>query len=105
MVLDLIIAATVIVSLISLVGISLIGLRKDLEDKALLILVSLAAGTFLGGAFFDLIPESLESLPATVALPSVLGGMLLFFLLEKVILWHHHHHSHSNVCEKPAGYL
>ena len=56
-----------------------------------LFMVSLAAGSLLGGAFIHLLPEAVERL-GTGPLFSVylLGGFFGFFVLEK-FLWHHHH--------------
>ncbi|MDP3741890.1 MAG: ZIP family metal transporter [Candidatus Micrarchaeota archaeon] len=112
MVLELIIVATVLISLVSLAGISLLGAKKELEEKILFALVSLSAGTLLGGAFLDVLPESLDVLAASTALSIALLGMLVFFVLEKIIVWHHHHTDHENhrtahekVTEKPMGYL
>ena len=102
MVLEQIILATLAVSLISLVGIVLI-FRKDYEGLVLP-LVSFSAGTLLGAAFLDLLPEALEVSGAREAFAMALAGLLVFFTLEKVILWHHHH-SHSHQKEKPVGYL
>lgn len=105
MVLELIIAATLAISLVSLAGILLLGASKELEEKILFALVSLSAGTLLGGAFLDVLPESLEALAASQALSISLLGILVFFVLEKVIVWHHHHADHEKVVEKPMGYL
>jgi len=62
----------------------------------LFFLVSFAAGTLLGAAFLDLLPEALEggfkeSVPVFILL-----GMLSFFILEKFLYWHHHHAGHEH---------
>lgn len=66
--------------------------------------LSFSAGTLLGVAFFDLIPESIEQLerfrpedPMELGLLFVLAGFLLFFLIEKLILWHHCHEDSCRV--------
>jgi len=88
------IISVIIVSLVSLVGVISLALSKKKLSKILLLLVSLSAGTLLGGAFLHLIPETIEEqgFGVPVAL-SVLGGVLVFFILEKFIHAHH--------CEKP----
>ncbi len=53
----LIILATLFVSLVSFVGAFLLTLKKKL-DILLPILVSFAAGSLIGNAFFHLIPEA-----------------------------------------------
>ena len=60
-------------------------------------LISYAVGTLLGVALLALLPEALRSLPPTVALGTLLGGVLSFFLLEKLVLWRHCHTGHD--CE------
>jgi zinc and cadmium transporter len=54
-------------------------------------LISYAVGTLLGVALLALLPEALRSLPSTVALGTLLAGVLVFFLLEKLVLWRHCH--------------
>lgn len=90
-----ILIAVLIVSLVSLLGI-LIFLRKKTLNKILFFLVSFAAGTLLGAAFLDLLPEALEggfkeSVPVFILL-----GILSFFVLEKFLYWHHHHTGHEH---------
>lgn len=89
-----ILIAVVIVSLISIIGI-LIFLRKKILGRILFFMVSFAAGTLLGVAFIDLLPEALEggfkeSVPIFILL-----GILSFFVLEKFLYWHHHHAGHE----------
>ncbi len=96
------ILSVVIVSLISLVGIFFVLMKKDKLNKIILFLVSLSAGSLLGGAFLHLIPEAFEkssSLLTTSLL--ILSGIILFFIIEHVIHWRHCHvptsksHPHS----------
>jgi len=85
----LILIATFIVSLISLIGIFFLSLKEKLLSKLSLILVSFASGTLLGGAFLHLIPESLVTFNENVFV-AILLGIIVFFLLEK-FLWRHCH--------------
>lgn len=59
--------------------------------------ISYAVGTLLGVALLALLPQSLEFLPAGVALGTLLAGVLAFFVLEKLVLWRHCHDAHE--CE------
>lgn len=87
-------------SIASLIGGFLLISKKDLAFKVSHFLASFAAGTFLGAAFFDLIPEALhegEELNINVPL-WVLVGIVSFFLIERFIHWFHHHeqyHEHE----------
>jgi zinc and cadmium transporter len=104
-VLWLILASTFIVSAISFIGVFFLALNEKVFKKLLLILISFASGTMLGGAFFHLIPEAfpnpLGSLDESIFIAIVLG-IMVFFLLEK-FLWRH---CHERECEMhPFAYL
>lgn len=92
-----IIAATLVVSSGSLIGIFTLALKKKLLNKILLLLVSLSAGTLIGGAFLHLLPEAAENLdPETLNL-IVLFSFVLFLLIEKIFHWRHCHKENCNV--------
>jgi len=82
-----------LVSLISLAGVVTLALKKDLLYRLTLYLVSLSAGTLLGGALLHLLPRSVAELGAQgqQVWLLLLGGVMLFFVLEKVICWRHCH--------------
>lgn len=94
------IISVIVVSLVSLVGVISLILTENRLHKILLILVSLSAGTLMGGAFLHLLPEVVEEQGFTLAVSfSALGGVLAFFLIEKCIHAHHcdtmpHEHAH-----------
>jgi zinc and cadmium transporter len=87
-------ASVLLVSLVSLIGVFTLSIKQSKLDKVLMLLVSLSAGSLIGGAFFHLMPEIVEErgFGLSVSL-SVIGGILMFFLLEKLIHWRHCHHS------------
>ncbi|MDP3734354.1 MAG: ZIP family metal transporter [Nanoarchaeota archaeon] len=89
-----IIISVLIVSLVSFVGaLSLVLGKKDLSE-ILLFLVSLSAGTLLGGALLHLLPEAVEELGFSLSVSLLtLAGMVSFFILESVL--------HQRVCEVP----
>ncbi len=84
-----ILTSTLIVSAISLIGILFLSVNQSLFRKMLLVLVSFASGTLLGGAFLHLIPEALLNGGENLFIV-ILSGILVFFLLEK-FLWRHCH--------------
>ena len=90
-----ILIAVLIVSLVSVLGI-LIFFRKKTLNKILFYLVSFAAGTLLGAAFLDLLPEALEGGFKKSVPVFILIGILAFFVLEKFLHWHHHHTGHEH---------
>lgn len=82
-----------------------------LKEKAALkishFLASFAAGTLLGAAFFDLLPEALEA-KEQQGIQNIdiffwtFVGIIAFFLLERFLHWFHHHHEHADVISKPT---
>ena len=99
-----ILVATFVVSLISLVGILTFFLKKDLLNKALLVLVALSAGGLLGGAFLHLLPEAVEEAGATLDIfLYLLLGFCLFFVLEQFLRWRHEHGTVHRV--QPFSYM
>jgi zinc and cadmium transporter len=97
-------ASVFIVSLISFVGVATLVLRKDLLNKSVFILVSLAVGALLGDVFIHIIPEAYEGLgdPTLISL-AIIAGILLFFVLEKILHWHHHTSEHAEEHPHPLG--
>jgi len=81
-----------IVSLIGLAVFLALFIQSSKLKKILIFLVSFSAGSLMGGAFFHLLPESLEiSKDSTSVFLYVLAGFCLFFILEKFLRWHHCH--------------
>ncbi len=85
-----IILATLIVSLISLLGAITLAIKKNLMKKLMMGLVALSAGALMGGAFLHLIPESIEEFGSNILI-YVLIGFTVFFLVEKILHWRHCH--------------
>ncbi len=81
-------------SIVSLVGGILLLINKKFALKISHFLTSFAAGTLLGTAFFDLLPEAVEAVgkgrEVNIFLWTLIG-ILIFFLIERFI----HHHDHG----------
>jgi zinc and cadmium transporter len=85
-------SSVILVSLISIIGILFLMFKKKTLDKILIFLVSLSAGSLLGGAFLHLIPEIVDSGNFTLETSFlILGGILFFFMVENFIHWRHCH--------------
>jgi len=102
--------ATVIVSLMSFVGVLTLVLNRPLLEKLVMVLLSFAAGALIGSAFFHLLPESLEEGGPVFFM--VIMGIIVFFIIETYLHWYHchaghiHKHGHKHKCPiKPMGYL
>lgn len=94
-----ILSATMLVSIISLIGIFTFGMRGGTFDKILVFLVGFAAGGLMGGAFLHLLPEAVEQGGSQEIFFYALCGFTLFFFMERYFYWRHCHHG---VCEVHA---
>lgn len=94
---------TFIGSIVSLIGGVILLYKEQLALRASHYLSAFAAGTLLGTAFLDLLPESLEHSGETNIFIWTLIGILVFFILERLVHWfHHHHREHPNTEAKPT---
>lgn len=74
-----------------LVGGILLVWKERLAHRVSTLLLSFGAGTLLGVAFLDLLPETArQSKSREEIFFYTLVGVLLFFTVEKLLLWHHH---------------
>ena len=84
--------ASFIVSLLAFIGLTTLALKDKLLKKILIYLVSFSAGGLMGGAFFHLLPESVEAgEEPLLVFAYVLIGFCLFFIIERFLRWHHCH--------------
>jgi zinc and cadmium transporter len=98
-----ILLSVILVSLISLIGIFFIFLKKKTLNKLILFLVAVSVGSLLGGAFLHLIPEIIDTTGFTLTVSFlVLGGIILFFVIENFIRWRH---CHNTDCEVHTPHL
>jgi len=98
-----------IVSLLSLLGVTLLSLEAAVLKRLIMVLVSLAVGALFGDAFIHLLPEAYHHFSNDMTVGFLtLGGFMAFFLIEKYLHWHYysedkdnsiHHHIH------PVGYI
>lgn len=113
--LGLILLFTFLGSVVSLVGGILLLIKEKWTLKISHFLMSFAAGVLLGTAFFDLLPEALETRSTLRQAQSsgqvggevnifawALVGIVSFFLLERFVYWFHHHHEHEDKEAKPT---
>jgi len=93
------IGSTILVSLISLVGIVTLGLNDVTLKKIVFLLMGFSAGALIGAAFLHLIPEAVESARGTNVYVWIILGILSFFLLERFLYWRH---CHNGACDVHA---
>ncbi|NLO70195.1 MAG: ZIP family metal transporter [Porphyromonadaceae bacterium] len=98
--------STLVVSAISLIGVTLFALKSERLQRILLLLISFSVGALLGNAFFHLIPESyfhIENAKLTSWL--IIGGFMLFFFIDQFLHTHQTGNSSDVTKAKPYGYL
>jgi zinc and cadmium transporter len=100
-----IIIATITNGLIGLIGVFSLWIKDKFFNKLLMILVAFSAGALLSGAFFHLLPESLEELPAMNVFAYLMAGFILFFIVERFLHWHHCHQHGGKCAVHPVSYL
>ncbi len=89
--------ASVIVSLISLIGIVALIINDKLLKKLIIFLVAFAAGGLIGGAFLHILPEAMDYIKdGTRLFLYVILGYMFFFALENYLYWRH---CHDTKCE------
>jgi len=94
------IASVIIISLVSLIGLITLALKRKVLDKLVLFLVSFSAGALFGGAVIHLLPEIVEEKGFTLAISLYfLFGIITFFIVEKFIHWRHCHNN-PMTCEE-----
>jgi len=92
--------AVFVVSLLSLIGIFAISLDEKMLDKILFILIGFSAGSILGAAYFDLLPEAVELVEESGTFIYIALGFVGFFVLERFIYWYHGHAHESEIGKK-----
>ncbi len=86
-----VVIANFIVSLGSIIGAIPLLIKSKKLETFLIFLVSLSAGTLMGGALIHLIPEASEKLSINTVM--LITGLAFsgFLVLEKLLHWHHNH--------------
>ena len=103
-----IIGAGLAMSALALVGAITVLMPAPALSRLLMPMVGLAAGSLLGGAFFHMLPESVDAIGNELGVYlAVMAGFLVFFVLEQFLHWHHCHRTEHAECvdRRPLGYL
>jgi len=92
-----IILATFLITLCVWIAVFFIFFEKDFLNRIVIFLVSLSAGSLMGGAFLHLLPEASEMLDVNSLYGTFLISFVLFFLIEKIFHWRHCHSGNCTV--------
>lgn len=96
------------ISLIAVLAIVFFSFNLEKVKKYLIFAVSFSTGSLLGGAFFHLLPETVEKFGFFDLRISIyiLSGFLLMFIVEKIIQWRHcHNPEHIDKCVHSFAYM
>ena len=91
------IGASLLVSLISLIGIFSLLFNEALLKKALISIIGFAAGSLIGASFLHILPEVVEKFNTRYVFFGVVIGFTSFFLLERYFHWRHCHDGKCDV--------
>ena len=86
-----ILAGGLLMSLVAMVGGVTLLLPPRVLQRLLMPLVSLSAGSLLGGALFHMLPEGMGAIGARAGSTYVAAGFSSFLALELFLQWHHSH--------------
>jgi len=103
MVLIWILASTLMVSLISLIGAVTLSVNDRILHKIVFYFIGFSAGALIGSAFLHLLPEALSENNSAAVFYYLILGMVLFFLMEHYLHWRHCHEETCRV--HPFTYL
>jgi zinc and cadmium transporter len=98
--------SVIVVSAVSLVGISLFLLKGNTLERFLIPLISISTGALLGDVFIHIIPEMAEEAEIfSSTLLIILVGIIVSFMIEKTVHWRHCHVLPSEQHYHPMGIL
>ncbi len=90
-----IVGVTFLIAILALLGIFTFILKENIFQKLITILVSFAAGAFIGAAFFEFLPEIFHEFGVhhgDLEGPLLITfGFVSFFIFEEFLQWHHCH--------------
>jgi len=98
------IVSVALVSLLSLIGLTVITLSERRLRQIIFLMVAVATGSLFGDAFLDLLPASYlqkDNHSGSLALT----GVLVFFVLERFLRWQHGHALEPASAPKTIGYM
>lgn len=92
-----ILTATFFITMCVWVAVVVLLIKKEMLPKITLFLVSLSAGSLIGGAFLHLLPEASETMGYEKLFIITLSAFCIFFFVEKVFHWRHCHKENCSV--------
>jgi len=97
-----VLTSTLLVSLLSLGGIFALSLKERTLHSILLVLVAFSAGSILGAAYLDLLPEAVELVEEASVFIYITLGFVLFFFVERFVYWYHGHGHEADISDQMA---
>jgi len=98
--------SVIIVSLVSLIGVSTLSMKEEDLRRIVLYFVSFSAGGLFGDVFIHLIPEVVREVGFTLDISLyILLGIISSFVVEKLLQWRHCHIPTSVDHPHPFAYM
>ncbi len=95
-----------VVSLLSLLGIFTLSIKKNKLKNILIYSISFSAGALFGDVFIHLLPEIVKETGLTVQISSfVILGIVVSLFIEKIIHWRHCHMPITKTHIHPFAYM
>ena len=85
------ILATIVISVLSLVGVVTFFIKNKTVNKITLYLVAFSTGALIGGAFLHLLPEAIESSDSFMPVIYLRSRSSVFFIRGRLLKWQHCH--------------
>ncbi len=79
-----------------------LSLKESTLHRILFVLMAFSAGSILGAAYFDLLPEALKLVEEASVFVLITLGFVLFFFLERFIYWYHGHGHETDISQEIA---
>lgn len=92
-----IVASTFLISLLSMAGLIFMFAKRKFIHRIVMLLISLSAGTLMGGTFLHLLPEASKSIESDQLFILILLSFIFFYVIERVLHWRHCHKENCRV--------
>lgn len=91
-----------LMAMVTLVGALIAVLPMRRQERLLVPLIALAAGSLLGGALFHMLPEGVAACAPRWAGVWLASGFTTFLAMELALQWHQSHHRHARAGQPVA---
>lgn len=100
-----ILVSGILMTALAAVGAVTLYLKESTLQRVISPLVAFAGGSLLGGAFFHMIPASIDEMGTGISVPIwIMAGFCAFLALEQFLHWHHCRQEFDD-CRRPLTFV